>query len=184
MDRAITFGCQDATGAAANSYSEVVRWLYTRTVGVNRRDGDAIAAAVNAGGKQGLGIRAEEGLSTTPANGHLEMVQWILERNDGVDEADKVMVKAAEQGHLEIVRLAIEMDWHGKILRSLNEQVLIGTGAQFTHAIHAAASNGHLQVDKDVKSVLTKIRTEIQDDQVSGATVQQAANRGFLHVVQ
>ncbi|KAE8879284.1 hypothetical protein PF010_g8581 [Phytophthora fragariae] len=99
------------------------------------------------------------------AGGHIEALQYLRERGYCKEKEVGVLVKAAEVGHLNLVRWIIEQDWEDEDMDTdggsdCEDVFSLGTidspkvrrtyhtslGGEASLAIHAAAINGYLEV--------------------------------------
>ncbi|KAH7491409.1 putative ankyrin repeat protein R848 [Phytophthora ramorum] len=113
--REVAWGGIDAARAAEAGHREVVQWLYSEID--TERDDDAVTCQAIANGDMELvawiGEDIPDGRCFAAANGHFEMVKSFF---DKPANGEGLLLKATENGHLEIARWIIERDLDGTSL--------------------------------------------------------------------
>ncbi|EGZ14446.1 hypothetical protein PHYSODRAFT_301488 [Phytophthora sojae] len=134
------------------------------------------------------------------ARGRVDFLQWLEERGK-LDKVPGWIVKAAENGHLGMVRWLIERSPPNG--GSQARTALLKCEAQL--AIHGAAANGHLEAAKylreytkpytshllvdqqqtpGLQELQAQLRDELDVENVSDSTMRTAALNGYLNVVK
>lgn len=120
-------------------------------------------------------------LGTASFNGHLDIVQEIL--NAGIDEsteythtATNALFFAAQQGHLEIVRVLLKVLQNKKLANQGNSE---GTTPLFI-----AAEMGHLEIVKEILNVLDEEETINKPNKKGQTPIYSAAREGHFEIVQ
>ncbi|RLN77599.1 hypothetical protein BBJ28_00000462 [Nothophytophthora sp. Chile5] len=183
--RVILWGNNDAVLAARNRHTEVVRWLFEHTGEHQRYMPIVVKAAVGSGAvplvewlfgrnhNVGMNLRPELGIHDAAANGHVGMLQWLADLSNADQVAAGVLIKAAENGQLDVVRWIIDRDWAQEEEDRDSESDddgygggyygghrdlyqcpahITDVGGEASLAIHAAAVNGHLEIAKYLHS--------------------------------
>ncbi|KAH7491420.1 putative ankyrin repeat protein R848 [Phytophthora ramorum] len=208
--REVAWGGIDAARAAEAGHREVVQWLYSEID--TERDDDAVTCQAIANGDMELvawiGEDIPDGRCFAAANGHFEMVKSFF---DKPANGEGLLLKATENGHLEIARWIIERDLDGTSLsyeEDFRPPRITSLGGEASLAVHVAAVNGHLEVaqylhehvDTAVRDIGDREETrqrkqtlmalsihfgdKHQAHQVSSKTMLHAAKNGLLGVAK
>ncbi|KAF4142999.1 Ankyrin repeats domain-containing protein [Phytophthora infestans] len=125
------------------------------------------------------------------ANGRLDVLQWLVDKGRCKNIIAMVPI-AAQNGHLEMLRWIV--DWTLQKNAAVKRDVV----AMAMSAIHVAATHGHLQTAKYLRDIELQagcigytmfftgdgLDVILCDERVSGKTMNMAAKKGFLDVVQ
>ncbi|EGZ26003.1 hypothetical protein PHYSODRAFT_297425 [Phytophthora sojae] len=148
--------------AAGGGHSDVVKWLLTE-VGEGRSGTKAMnytmsAAVANGDVELVRWLQDEKGIPLprcgafyeAAAKGCLAMLQsYFTQAANGTG----VLLRAAESGHLDIVRWVINREIEGGVCpktngEGANKNALTSLGGEASLSIHVAAVNGHVEVAK------------------------------------
>ncbi|ETI46277.1 hypothetical protein F443_09317 [Phytophthora nicotianae P1569] len=177
--RWVYWGNEDAAQAALGGHQDAVMYIYETTAYEDRCDYDTIGGAIIRGDLE-LAEWLSDRLDMLPdgpdahlgaaANGHVRSLQWLHARGQYSMYDVGVLVRAAEAGHLDVVRWIIDRDWNDQGLGTDSgedeDEYAMGynrgnrtrrthitcLGGEASLAIHAAAIHGHLDVAKYLHS--------------------------------
>jgi hypothetical protein len=177
--RWVRFGGLDAQQAALGGHTAVVKWMYETYAHEDRNDYSVIDGAFITGDmaladwvmhKVGMDPEGHEALFGAASNGHVEPLQWYQDHGIYTSWDAGTLIKAAEAGHLNVVRWIIDRDGNDAKLGTeigpdefnieysfagrTRRTRLTCLGGEASLAIHAAAINGHLEVAKYLRSCI------------------------------
>ncbi|KAE8973828.1 hypothetical protein PR001_g26194 [Phytophthora rubi] len=211
----IEWGGLSMASAVANSHSDVVWWLHQHISNTRFDLSAALKAAILTGNILVAEWLLARGAAWPPrvageyvqhdvvAQGRLDILRWLSVR-DQLDGIHGLVVKAAEHGHLHVIRWLIDGDdaWNGISTRCTD------LGGEASVAIHTAAIRGHLEVaqylyvraktpqndlqrelqgleqNKTFRTLMAYLGPNMLAESMGAQTMVGAAENGLLDVVQ
>ncbi|KAE9073892.1 hypothetical protein PF010_g24893 [Phytophthora fragariae] len=211
----IEWGGLSMASAVANSHSDVVWWLHQHISNARFDLSAALKAAILTGNILVAEWLLARGAAWPPrvageyvqhdvvAQGRLDILRWLSVR-DQLDGIHGLVVKAAEHGHLHVIRWLIDGDdaWNGISTRCTD------LGGEASVAIHTAAIRGHLEVaqylyvraktpqndlqrelqrleqNKTFRTLMAYLGPNMLAESMGAQTMVGAAENGLLDVVQ
>ncbi|KAL3664891.1 hypothetical protein V7S43_010069 [Phytophthora oleae] len=202
------WGGLSMSAAVLSHRSDIAWWLHRHVPDADYNWGSALGSALMMGDiivaewleEQGVHLPevTSGAVRSVVARGRLDVLQWLEEQGQ-LHSAIRLLGKAAERGHMDIVQWVINhtMESHADGQHRIR---VVGPAAL---SIHAAATNGHLEIVKYLREFVVEQseeeppvlfpveRTENHErirspafEQVTGKTMALAVKKGFLDVVK